>query len=314
MPRLREPPGEKTQAAPPAEPPAPEIEVIKADEPVVEVIAAPPEAPQEDDATVALKRQIESLQKSEQVWKDRQQQALRERDEALQRAREREVQLTQTHREAEDREEIAISATFMAAQAGLAKARQDKKNAIDLGDSDAQAQADIDIAQAVADLREAQRGKDAIEERKKQQPQPQDQQLRPQQLPQSAQTYISRHPEIMNDRKMNRKARYGHEEAVDSGITAYSPEYFAFMDEYLGFKEEPVADTPAPKPKTTPIVSAPVSREVPSVNGARPSGKVVLTREEQEAAAVAGITLEEYAKQKLLYQKMRADGTYGDQR
>jgi hypothetical protein len=41
---------------------------------------------------------------------------------------------------------------------------------------------------------------------------------------------------------------------------------------------------------------------------------VVLTREEQEAAAVAGITLEEYAKQKLLYQKMRADGTYGDQR
>ena len=314
MPRLREPPGERQQNLTISSSAGPvignlddvKLEVIKEDEPVIEVAAAEPEAAKEDDATIALKKQVEASQKSEQLWKDK---FLREREENLQRARERDAELTRSRRESEDNQEVAISATLIAAKASLAKAEQDIQNARDLGDRAAEVQAETARVVAINDMRDAERGKDAVEERKKQ-VQPQQQQL-----PQSAQDYISQHPEIMSDRKMNRKARFGHEEAVDDGIKAYSPEYFAFMDKYLGFKEEPVTETPAPKPQPKgPIVSAPVSREVPTVNGGRPSGKVVLTRDEQEAAAVAGVTLEEYAKQKLLYQKMRADGTYGDQR
>jgi phage I-like protein len=62
------------------------------------------------------------------------------------------------------------------------------------------------------------------------------------------------------------------------------------------------------------MVSAPVSREVPNANGKRPDGKVRLTPQEVEAAKISGITVEEYAKNKLLKEKMVASGEYGEQR
>ena len=59
-------------------------------------------------------------------------------------------------------------------------------------------------------------------------------------------------------------------------------------------------------------MSAPVSRDVPDLTRAARSGDV--KREEQEAARMSGLTLEEYAMQKRKYQDMRESGEYRDER
>jgi hypothetical protein len=71
---------------------------------------------------------------------------------------------------------------------------------------------------------------------------------------------------------------------------------------------------PPPKPRTPPsIVSAPVSRETLS-GGARPNyetdeRRVVLSPEEKEVAAASGISLTEYARQKIRLEREKREGT-----
>ena len=69
----------------------------------------------------------------------------------------------------------------------------------------------------------------------------------------------------------------------------------------------------APNPSAR--FSAPVSREIPTGSGRRPTpGKITLSPSEVEAARVSGISLEEYAKNKIEYQRQREAGEYRDGR
>ena len=103
--------------------------------------------------------------------------------------------------------------------------------------------------------------------------------------------------------------------------------FFDFMEEQLAALKHPaeaathMADemqaraaqsrTPEPPPRPTRVqYSAPVSRDVPNSNGKRTPGKVTLTPQDQEAARISGISLEEYAKQKMRLAAMRASGEY----
>jgi hypothetical protein len=72
-------------------------------------------------------------------------------------------------------------------------------------------------------------------------------------------------------------------------------------------------DDPQPQQRTS-IVSAPVSRDVPSGTTPRKNGKITLTAEQRESARISGITEAEYAKQLEKYREMKANGTYGDGR
>lgn len=121
-----------------------------------------------------------------------------------------------------------------------------------------------------------------------------------------------------------------HRAAVEAGLADTSPEYFNFMEEQLAALQRPATAThlaeemqqraaqarapepPPPAPRSNgSFVSAPVSREVPNANGKRRNGTVTLTRAEQEAARVAGIDFETYAREKLRYETMKANGEYG---
>jgi hypothetical protein len=125
-----------------------------------------------------------------------------------------------------------------------------------------------------------------------------------------------------------------HRAALEAGLADTSPEYFNFMEQQLANLQRPAAaatglademrervghEQPPPpepeRPSTRPsIVSAPVSREVPNGSGRRQIGKVTLTPAEQEMARVSGISIEEYARQKLRYENLRETGEYRDQR
>jgi hypothetical protein len=125
-----------------------------------------------------------------------------------------------------------------------------------------------------------------------------------------------------------------HHAALNAGMADCSPAYFSFLNEQLAALQKPAQGAthlaheieqriehhrppePPPERPRTPIMSAPVSREAPSSDGRRVErGRVTLSRDEQEMAHRSGISIEEYAKQKMKLAQMRADGTYGgDQR
>jgi len=62
------------------------------------------------------------------------------------------------------------------------------------------------------------------------------------------------------------------------------------------------------------VVSAPVSRDAPG--GSRPTrpSQIRLTKAQVEAARLAGITEQEYAKQLIKLGEFKADGHYGETR
>jgi hypothetical protein len=107
------------------------------------------------------------------------------------------------------------------------------------------------------------------------------------------------------------------------GVSQFSQAYFDALDEEFGFKT-PSAPHPAPaaQPQRRSMpVSAPVSRDVPSATGARPTS-VTLSEEERKIARLSimdrpdmpNLTNEQkeriYAQNKMKLQRMRANGEY----
>lgn len=313
MPRLRpatkpeEP--EKIEAAP---------EAPVDDNPIeVEIIESQPEvvvAPAENEATTALRKQVDDLKKSEEIQRQAVLRANQDRDEALQRARARDIEVNKIQKEAYDSQADAIASALAAAGSEADKAQLDIENAINLGDPKGQAEAQRRLAMATANLSRLEAGKEAIEARAKEPPR---QEQPNNELSRAKQDYIAKHPEISSNKRINDRATFYHREAIADGIAEDSEAYFKYMDESLGYTKEDPPDEPTPPPKKPGggnIVSAPVSREVTGSNGKKPVTKVTLTAQEVEAAKLSGITVEEYAKQKQRYQDMQASGEYSNQR
>jgi hypothetical protein len=137
------------------------------------------------------------------------------------------------------------------------------------------------------------------------------------------------HPELTNFAV--HKAREAGFERGSEGIFATVEKIFnanlAHLQEQAQPAMEPTTPTPnffrpppgppvrsAPNPSS--IVSAPVSRNIPSSGSGRrhTPGKVTLTPSEVEAAKIANISLDEYARQKIEYERQREAGEYRDNR
>lgn len=314
MPRLRPAPKEEEEVEKVAAPAEPEVQVEEA--PEVEVEITEPETPAQDDATVALKRQIDELKRSEQLHKERAEQFAKEREEALERARNREAQIQKVQKEAYDSQADAISSAVAAAQAELDKAELDIENAISLGDAKGQAAAIKRQSIAAANLTRLQEGKEAAEARSKEPIEPVGVDvIDTWGLPSITTTWLKSNRHWLTDPEKFEDLKGYQWQAKKAGITPHTKEFLAFIEDRMNGVPEPEVEVEeAPKPKT-PKVSAPVSREVPNSNGKRPtSGKVTLTAAEVEAARISGVTPEEYAKQKIRKQQMVESGEYGEQR
>jgi hypothetical protein len=125
-----------------------------------------------------------------------------------------------------------------------------------------------------------------------------------------------------------------HNEALQSGLADTSPDYFKHMESRLAalHTQHPTTvgthlinemqqrtaqeRTPPPQPERprTNIVSAPVSREIPTASGNRPNGKITLTQQQQDAARISGVSDAEYGRQLLRLNAMKDSGEYSDRR
>ena len=322
MPKLREPKVDNSgrgAAALMAQPePEETVETEQTEQPEVKA-----EEPEQNEGVIALQKQIEELTKARDLERQRADQLANERAEAARLAQEREQQVARFQRDISQSRTDAIASGIAAATAEAESASRDIEAAFSSQDGRALADAQRRLARAEANLAALENGKAALElevreteERAKlqQQQQPQRQltvadQINQLNVPQVAKNWLHAHPDSMTDPKKANRLNALHNLALAEGLDAYSPEYLELFEEKLGYKQ-PKQEERDTESQRTSIVSAPVSREVPSGSNQPRGGKITLTQDQRAAAKIAGISEADYAKQLQRLNELKANGQY----
>ena len=122
--------------------------------------------------------------------------------------------------------------------------------------------------------------------------------------------WVREHPEYVRDPALNNEMLAAHHRAIQASLVADTPEYFAFIEKRLGLGH---TDAPSGGKQETErreaIPAAPVSRDMPSMNG-KPSGPTIvrLSAEERAIARDLDMSDAEYAKYKLEVEQDRRAG------
>lgn len=331
MPRLREP---KEKAKPEVEKTAlfgaPDKEQTVNKEVETEngevLVADPPEKKEDEvDAAAELRKRIEQLQKAEQIQRERAERERQEKERAIAAQRERDAEISKLRTEGVQSRADLINKAIESETEAAAVAERELASAMAAGDFEAAAKAQRRISRAESQLVVLQNGKAAIEaeieeakaraEAKPEQRQQAGDNLDNFNIPDTAKRWLRAHPEFLTDPRKNAKIQSLHWDVVDEGHEPFSDAYYASLETHLGMrkKETPKVEDEE-EPERTAIVSAPVSREVPTNDGKRSTGTVRLTAAQREAAKMAGITETEYAKQLQKLNEEKASGNYGAQR
>jgi hypothetical protein len=130
-----------------------------------------------------------------------------------------------------------------------------------------------------------------------------------------SQSWLRQHKECVTDPYLHSKVMYGHQEAIRKGIVADSPEYFAHLDQHMGYADvnddddgdDEGDEVEVVTPQRKSMASAPPSRDSVRQTGQIAPGKYRLTREEAAVAESMGLTATEYATHKV---KMIKEGRW----
>src|SRR5262245_39400845 len=147
-----------------------------------------------------------------------------------------------------------------------------------------------------------------------------------QHLPERAKSWYRKDPSWLMDPERAAHINYAHHVAVRETGAEGSDEYFDRMESLLGLGVRNVApqpdlsqpERPRPSAPARPRysgapVSAPPTREAPSLSTGRASNeRTPLTREELEIARASRISPEEYQKQKQKMLRLKASGVITD--
>jgi hypothetical protein len=149
-------------------------------------------------------------------------------------------------------------------------------------------------------------------------------------IPDRAKNWLRQHPEYVADPAKNNTIIALHDVAKrQAGGSEFTDAYFERMEDLLGMTPAPQPQLrpqpqprhqpqpqPQPRPRTSVApVSAPPTRDVPSMVTGRPTGGPMrLTDEEINLARTIGLSPERYAEEKRKMLQMKAAGTLQDGR
>jgi hypothetical protein len=186
--------------------------------------------------------------------------------------------------------------------------------AMSAGDYDRAAEYQQAMSNNAAKLLQLEQGKQALENMPKQQA-PANigvsdpvEALASQLSPRSA-AWVRKNPQFATDPRQYQKMLAAHNLVTADGIAPDTDEYFDSVESILRVRrsepvqqsDDPMSDAAKPTQRRTPPPAAPVSRSGGGP-GSRPN-TVRLTSQEREMASMMGMTVEEYAKNKLALQK-----------
>jgi len=263
----------------------------------IEIVEAPEEPKVEEKPQLTVEAGIDALKA--QLEDER-----RAREAAERRAKEAMEQASAAKNDAADSNMKMIDNALETLKRNQEILKQNLRDAVAMGDADAQADIMMSLNKTDRQLDEVQKGKQQYEATVKRSAADPVEALASQLTPRSAE-WIRAHPEAVHDPIMNRKLRRAHEDAIDDGLVADSDEYFSYVENRLNVRK-PVqqqeaalseASTSTAGRRAAAPPAAPVSRSGTGTGG-RPN-VVTLTRAEQEAARDMGMTPKEYAENKM---------------
>ena len=182
--------------------------------------------------------------------------------------------------------------------------KQNLRDAVAMGDADAQADILMSIQKTQSDHEKLMYGKQQYEATVKAAPADPVEAMASNLTPRSAE-WVRAHPEYARDQALTRRMVRAHEDALDEGIRPDTDEYFDYVETRLKVRQAPVqqeaalseASTSTSGRRAAAPPAAPVSRSGTGT-GSRPN-VVTLTRAEQEAARDMVMTPKEYAENKM---------------
>lgn len=325
MPRLREPVRTKEEAA-----------AIPADQPVViEIDAEPAPAPETpkpgeqlatpekiepkpetlaDSDDDALRKQLDELTKSEALVKQQLADARAREDETRRALQERDRALHVERGTREQAEFDSVLNAIGAAQAEADKAQADYEVALGAQDFRVAAEAQRRLSTATARMVQLEDAKGLWEQRREELRQAPPQ--RPaassdpvDQMPSLSQRqrdWLKGHRDILTDPEKNARVGAAHYDAIKLHPQD-SDGYFTVLEEKLGYRQS----QPDPQQRKGPPVSAPVSRDAPSLStGRATSTRVELSAEQREHARISGVDDVTYAKNFQRMLEMKKQGHY----
>lgn len=250
-----------------------------------------------DEGAEVLRRQMEDMRQARVK-------AERERDEARREAK-------VARQSASDTEADLIQNGLSAAQNEGKAARAALKAARDMGDVDAEADAQERIARAASDVREFERAAAAQadeKERRKDEPEQRQQQFTSVEesidaradLTDAERTWLKGHQDAWVDPQRNQELGVAYQRAIKQGHARGTPAYFTFIEEFMGYRQPEQRQDEQQEDERTTIVAAPVSRDTRSVQtGKVQNNRVELSPSERQIARDMGISEIAYAKGKL---------------
>jgi hypothetical protein len=144
-------------------------------------------------------------------------------------------------------------------------------------------------------------------------------------VPDLAKDWLRQHPEFVSNPRANHALQRAHEIAAYAAGEEFTPGYFSHVEKILGLRPKmnghavPASVSPAaapPRPQvqhSAPPVSAPISREAPSMStGTRVPTQITLSPAEKDLARQLGLTLEQYAESKRRMLREKAAGLHND--
>lgn len=288
------------------------VQEIEIEAPQVAGQTVPP-VQEDDEATKALREQLEAARKTATAEAERRAAAERARKEEEDRVKDLEEQYKVER-------QSSIIGSLEAATAERDHAKAAYADALKAGDYARAAEEQEKLSSAVWKIRALEEKKSAAPEAaahskttegRVRSPEPSSQadpvETYLSQFSPRTQSYLRQRPDIVSNAKLNKKAAWLHDEAIEKGLKPDSDEYFSFLDDKLGYS------APAPRPKagdvngaTVPAKKAPTATAAapPSRSTFTPAGngkvRVSLTEGQKRAARIAGVSEEDYAKQLLI--------------
>jgi len=320
--------------------PEDEVQKIDAKEPDIDVAIEgdtvvddkKPVEKKADEPTVAdLQKQLEELKRAEKISKETNERLAREREEAIARQRQFEAETVQHRADTAQAQLDAIDAAIGSAKAEAEAAERDLEAAIAQGDVKAQADASRRIARSEGNIGRLEDGKIDLEHRiktvqedaKRTDTGRREQKTDPVEalnVPERAKDWLREHRDFVENPRKNLKLQSAHFDALDEGHKEFSTDYFIAIEKLLGLREADKVenkDDDDVEDNRGSIVSAPVNRESGGGGGGSDGGsrrKVTLTRDQQEAARISGVSDKVYAENLLRLENEKKNGNYGERR
>jgi hypothetical protein len=254
-----------------------------------------------DDAIAALQKQLDALKEENNRTRAAYEAKSREADEALNNAQSATGHVLQS--------KYDLVNTEIANDKARAEAiKRELKVARETGNTDLESDLMVENARIGVKLQTNEQRKREIEvahEREKQRRETPRQPADPveaaiQGLSPKSQSWLRQHPECITDDVLNAKVLLADKKAKRKGLSVDTPEYFAFIEEDMGYRKpadddgDEVETRQSDRSERRPAYAAPPSRD--TVPGSpRKASQMRLSREQVETAEALGMTPSQYA-------------------